>query len=403
MSMRVLFISPVGELGGAERCLLTMIRALRDIDADVEPHLLACAEGPLLDEARQAGARIHCVPLPAALAEMGTGGLGATATFARRAFRAWPHGRDYLRRFRSALERISPDIIHSNGVKTHLLTGWLGRIEPPILWHIHDLLGHRALIPRLLRAGSAEIAGAIAISEAVATDARQVLPGLPVDVILNAVDTRHFAPRPGDGAMLDALAYLPVASAGALRVGLIATYARWKGHDLFLDAAARIVKQSADTNVRFYIIGGPIYRTGGSQFTREELEARAGMMGLASHVGFIDFQKDTAPIYNALDVVVHASTNPEPFGLTIAEAMACGRPVIATEAGGAAELFTSGRDGIGVRPRDSAGLAAAIDRLRQDSALRHSLGLHARQTAEARFNPTRLGRQLLDLYHRHFR
>jgi glycosyltransferase involved in cell wall biosynthesis len=412
MTLRLLYLSPVGELGGAERCLLTMIRAVRETDPGIEPHLLACAEGPLLAEARRAGAQTHCLSLPPILAQMGTAGLLRSNPL--QALAAWPEARDYVRQYRSAIERIAPDLIHSNGIKTHLLSGWLGRIEPPVLWHIHDFLGHRALVPRLLRPASADIAGAIAISRAVAGDTRRVLPGLPVDVILNAVDINHFTPHSSPssgtpqesreaGSLLDVLANLPPTGAATLRVGLVAAYARWKGQDIFLAAAARLLQRRPAAHVRFYIIGGRIYRTKHSQFSKEELQATAAALHIGPHVGFIDFQKDPAPIYRALDVVVHASTQPEPFGLTIAEAMACSRPVIVSQAGGAAELFTGDVDGLGVPPGDDAALAAAMARLLDDPALCRSLGARARQTAEARFNPTRLGRQLCDLYRRHAR
>jgi len=63
-------------------------------------------------------------------------------------------------------------------------------------------------------------------------------------------------------------------------------------------------------------------------------------MKIENRVGFVPFQDNPADVYRALDIVVHASTKPEPFGRTIVEAMACGKPVIAAQTGGAAELFT---------------------------------------------------------------
>jgi glycosyltransferase involved in cell wall biosynthesis len=117
-------------------------------------------------------------------------------------------------------------------------------------------------------------------------------------------------------------------------------------------------------------------------------------------VGFIPFQQDAAPVYRALDVVVHASTRPEPFGLVIAEAMASGRPVIAVRAGGAVEIISPEQDALGVRPDDPEELAAAILRLAQDADLRARLATQARQTAEARFPRKRLGMELLAIYER---
>jgi glycosyltransferase involved in cell wall biosynthesis len=99
--------------------------------------------------------------------------------------------------------------------------------------------------------------------------------------------------------------------------------------------------------LRYFIVGGPIYQTQGSQYAAWELGGVAPR--LADRVGFIPFQSDTASVYCALDVVAHASTKPEPFGRTIAEAMACGRAVIAMEAGGTAELFVHKIDAFGRR------------------------------------------------------
>jgi glycosyltransferase involved in cell wall biosynthesis len=100
-----------------------------------------------------------------------------------------------------------------------------------------------------------------------------------------------------------------------LRVGLVSTFASWKGHDLFLEAARHI----ADPRVRFFLVGGPVYSTRGSQRTPNELRGRIAALGLESRCGLIPFQHETAPIFVALDVLVHASTKPEPFGRTVAE------------------------------------------------------------------------------------
>ncbi len=99
-----------------------------------------------------------------------------------------------------------------------------------------------------------------------------------------------------------------------------------------------------------------------------------------------------------LDVAVHASTRPEPFGLAIAEAMGCGRPVVVASAGGAAELFTPGHDGLGHAPGDAAGLAGAIARLAADPGQRARLGANARRTAVERFSQERSGREVAAVY-----
>src|SRR5581483_2600448 len=131
------------------------------------------------------------------------------------------------------------------------------------------------------------------------------------EVIHNAIDTTRFAPGPGDPGLLDALARLPRPRAGVLRVGLVATFGIWKGHEVFLRAAARL----AAREMRFYVVGGPIYATG-AQVREADLRRLAAELDIEQRVGFVGFQEDTAAIYRALDIVVHASDRPEPFGRT---------------------------------------------------------------------------------------
>ena len=118
---------------------------------------------------------------------------------------------------------------------------------------------------------------------------------------------------------------LPPSGADVVRVGLVATFARWKGHHLFLEAVARL---PPSLNVRAYVIGGPVDKTEKSEVSIEELRKASARLGITDRVGFTGFVEDPAPAIRGLDVLVHASTEPEPFGLAIAEGMACGRAVV---------------------------------------------------------------------------
>lgn len=399
--MRIVFLNPVGAIGGAERVLLDALASLRQADPAVTAHVIAGTDGPLLKQVEDLGATATLLPMPAALAGAGDSALIGAAKPSRfrtgaRAARAGIGAVQYGLRLRRLITRLQPEVIHSNGVKFHLLSGLALARRWPVVWHLHDFLSERPLASRLARPCSRRVRGAVAISQAVAQDAQKLFDSLPIEVILNGVNTERFSPAPGDGEQLDRLAGMPPA-VGLVRVGLVATYARWKGQDVFLDALARLSK---DIPVRAYIIGGPIYQTAGSQFTADELRAGIAERGLGERVGLIGFQNDTPAMYRALDVVVHASTRPEPFGLTIVEAMACGKPVIVSAGGGAAELFTHGRDAWGVVPGDADQLAAAVGELCANAALRRELGATARHTALERFGRTRLGPQLLAAYRR---
>jgi glycosyltransferase involved in cell wall biosynthesis len=402
--VNLLYLNPTGCLGGAERVLLRVMAAVRQAEPGARVRLLACADGPLLERARRLGVDAAALPLPAALSGVGDSRLIGAGTsrwgLLRQSLAALPAAWDYAGRLHTAIAAARPDLIHSNGIKTHLLARLAAPRGTPVVWHVHDFYGARPLVGRLLRWSRKHAAGAVAISEAVAHDVRAVLPGLPVAVVRNAVDVEEFSPGEGDGAALDRLAGLPPAPPGVVRVGLVAAYARWKGHDVFLEAAARVVAANPGLPVRFYVVGGPIYQTEGSQFSEDELRAEAARLGLTQHVGFAGFQAEVVGILLSLDVAVHASTRPEPFGLAIIEAMACGRAVVAVGAGGAAELFRHEHDALGVPPGDADALAAAIATLACDADRRRTLGANARRSAVARFSTTRLGGEILQTYHR---
>ncbi|MFL5541611.1 MAG: glycosyltransferase, partial [Longimicrobiaceae bacterium] len=173
------------------------------------------------------------------------------------------------------------------------------------------------------------------------------------------------------------------------------TMGLWKGHDVFLCALSLL---PPELPVRGYVVGGRIYATAGSEVDPDGLRRLAAKLGITECTGFTGFVDDPAAAMRALDVVVHASTQPEPFGLVIAEAMACGRPVVVSTAGGAGEIVRGGVDALGVSPGDADALAAAIRRLAEDPALRARLGAEGRARAERDFDRAHLARAIVPLY-----
>jgi glycosyltransferase involved in cell wall biosynthesis len=398
--MRILFLSPSGSLGGAERVLLEWVDAVRAERSAATVSVLSFDDGPLVNALKCHGVAVSVLPLPESLRSIGdTGCRGALLGSVRlmvRGLTAVPAFRGYVTRLREAIASVRPDLVHSNGIKSHLLAWHAIPAGVPTVWHVHDFYGARSFARPLLARASRSVARAVAVSQAVADDFVASGGRCPVTTVANAIDTERFRPRCSDGSSLDALAGMPTAN--VLRVGLVATYARWKGHDVFLSAAAQLVRRRDGANLRFFVIGGPIYRTDRSQFEVGELRALVHRLGLTERVGFIDFQPDIEEMYPALDIVVHASTRPEPFGLTVVEAMACGCPVVAANAGGTREIVTEGVDALAVPPGDASSLAEAIARLASDAAFRERLGRAARLTATTRFDRSRLGRQIVNVY-----
>ena len=274
-------------------------------------------------------------------------------------------------------------MIHTLNFKMHLMAAYSIVPGSKLCWHVHDFVSNRFLTRKLLRLLSDRPSCVVAISESVARDMRSVskMPGR-VKTVLNAVDLDHFSP---EGPTWPA--------SGELTVGFIATFARWKGHEVFLRAVS-----SLPFPFRVYVVGGGLYKTAGSQITSEELRRLTKDLGLTDRVTFTGFLEDTAPLLRSLDVVVHASTEAEPFGLTVAEAMACGRAVVASLAGGVTEILDDTVNGLGHSPGDAEGLARAIGRLLENAELRKEYGMAARRTAEARLDPTRMARQFVEIY-----
>jgi glycosyltransferase involved in cell wall biosynthesis len=399
--VKIIYLNPGGTIGGAEMVLLDVLAALRAGRPGARSLVLLGDDGPLRGAVEALGVACDVVPMPGGVARLGDAGARGAAralALAARGLGATAGALAYRSRLARRLRDERPDLVHANGMKMHLLAAWAAPRGVPVVWHLHDYLGSRPAMARLLRLSARPGVEAVAVSQSVADDARATLGGrVPIRAIHNAVDLDRFHPGPGDGPALDRAAGLAEAPAGTVRVGLVATFANWKGHELFLDAAARV---PADALARFSVVGGPIYRTAGSQVAIEDLKARANRLGIGDRAGFTGHWDDPAEALRALDVVVHASTRPEPFGRVIVEGMSCGRAVIAMAEGGAAELFVDGEDALGCPPRDPAALAAAMHRLIEDSGLRDRLGRAARASAEARFDRTRLADAWTSVYDR---
>jgi glycosyltransferase involved in cell wall biosynthesis len=371
--MRILYLCSSGQMGGAERVLLDLAASLRRSHPAWELHLAAVAPGPLISAATDIGVSATVLPLPAALANLGESGASAVRVAWQLAGAALP-----LRRYVGALgdhiASLAPSIVHSHGLKTHVASALAGG-EAPVVWHLHDYVGARKVTATLLR----RLSGRAAMA-----------------TVLNGVDVEALLPT-GPALDLDALSGLPPAPHGTVRVGLMATFARWKGHRTFLQALGRLPRELP---VRGYVIGGPVYETSGSQVSLEELRAEVSRLGLEGRVGFAGFQQERGAALRALDVVVHASTSPEPFGLVIAEAMSVGRALVTSAGGGAAELTSPGIDALTATPGDPDALSGTIARLAGDRALRETLGRSARQTAVSRFSRDRFAGEIAQVYAR---
>ncbi|BBL58709.1 glycosyltransferase family 4 protein [Methylomonas koyamae] len=159
-------------------------------------------------------------------------------------------------------------------------------------------------------------------------------------------------------------------------VGLVGLLIPWKGQDLFIDAA-KILKEKIP-NLKMPIIGG----TPDDCIEYENrLRERVTTEDLESTIVFTGHTDKMEAVYNGLDIVVSASTDPEPLGTVVIESMAMGRPVVGPNHGGAAEMLEERTTGLLFKAKDHRDFCDAVLRVFNDNSLADQLGKNAKQKA----------------------
>ncbi len=192
--------------------------------------------------------------------------------------------------------------------------------------------------------------------------------------IFDGIDVAACAP--GEGAAVRRELGIP---AEAPVVGIVGHIQAWKGQLLAVEAVARARRHVPE--LRCVVVGG-VHRRGAEY--AERLRARIAEPDLAGHVILTGARRDVLACMDAMDIVLHTSDR-EPFGRVLIEAMAVGRPVIAPREGGPIVIVADGETGLLVPPRDPDALAAAIVDLLGDPARRAAMGRAGRARVEAVF------------------
>lgn len=173
------------------------------------------------------------------------------------------------------------------------------------------------------------------------------------------------------------------------RIVLVGRLTPWKGHDILLRALPLLQRPPRAVT----LVGGTFF---GEQDHRRELERTAA--DLAIPVEFTGHVDDPSPYLREADIAVHCSVTAEPFGQVVVEAMRAGCAVLASDAGGPTEIVRHDIDGLLVTPGDPAALAAALDRLIADPALRTRLAVAGLRRSR-QFGIEQTARVVTDLLH----
>jgi glycosyltransferase involved in cell wall biosynthesis/SAM-dependent methyltransferase len=289
----------------------------------------------------------------------------------------------YTFRLHRRLRILRPDLVHANSLKSGVYGCLASRLAGiPVVWHVRDRIDSDYLPQSAVRLMRALI---------------RYLPNAAIANSNATLDTLGDAPRV-------AVIPSPVISNGAMGhrgtsrysseeflIGMVGRISPWKGQDVFIRAFAEAFRSG---NERALIVGCPLF---GEDEHEAKLHQLADELGISERVEFAGFCDDIDSVFNALDLMVHASVIPEPFGQVIIEAMAAGVPVVAAGAGGPLEIAGNQEYALLYSPGNVHALARAMRKVRLDDSLRSSLS--AKGYARAKdFTPEVVAAQMLKVY-----
>lgn len=370
---RVVYVDHCAGMSGGELALLRLLPALESIDA----HVVLAADGPFANALQSQGHSVEVVPMAQHARTLGRERVRPTALPLGGALSTL----GYTLRLARRLRRLKPDIVHTNSLKAAIYGGAAARLAGvPLVWHVRDRVADDYLPRPAVRL------------------VRLLARTLPHAVIANSrttLDTLGPLKRPAAvvSSPVQSVTYqaATVPRVGALTIGMVGRLAPWKGQHIFLEAFARAFPSGPE---RALVVGAALF---GEAAYERELRDQATKLGIGPRVEFTGFVEDVARLLLTFDVLVHASVLPEPFGQVVVQGMAAGLPVVASRAGGPAEIIDDGIDGLLFAPGDPDALAAVLRRLSMDAALRRRLGEQGRQRARE-FTPERAADQIMAVY-----
>lgn len=349
LGRKVLILSPTGAFGGAERALVSLARILKEEGAN--PRAILLQNGPLEEILLRVGCPVEVVP-------------------SKRTRNLLRTGKVLLR---LVIETRRSDVVVSNMSKGHIYGGLAARwTRVPEVWWQHGI----PAADRIDAVAAKIPSSAVVCTTTIAMKAqRRLTPKLRLDLIPCGIDLPAVRAAAGEGEKIRR----SLSWDYCVIVGIVGRLQPWKGQTTFLRAAAEVAAKT--DRVRFCIVGGAVLGWEGEY--PNQLRSLADDLGIAEICHFAGHQEEVYPWFDAMDIVVNASES-EPFGLVILEAMALGKPVVATAEGGPTEIIRNGVDGFLVSAGDSTALATRLLDLANNEELRARIGSGA-EAAVKRF------------------
>jgi glycosyltransferase involved in cell wall biosynthesis len=170
----------------------------------------------------------------------------------------------------------------------------------------------------------------------------------------------------------------------------------WKGQDVFLKAMGNVIKINPNTKA---LIVGPTNSSVERKIFFKKLKKMVDDLELNNHVLFTDFRSDIPQIMITSDIIVHSSSEPEPFGRVIVEGMLAGKPVVATAAGGVLDIIENEVTGMLVPIKDAEAMANAITFYLNNHEATKRISDTAKEDARKRFNVKQHVQAVQKVYH----
>lgn len=293
----------------------------------------------------------------------------------------------YIVKLARLIVRERYDLVHLNNGLANAAAAWAALLTGrPFVVHYHGYCEPTRMGRFLARRAG----GIIAISESVAASIPAI--GVPAERVVTLLNPLTVGPAGSDEDRAQTRLTWGVPPEARV-FGIVGRVVRWKGQVEFLHAAHQVLARDPDAWA--VIIGDGA--DGSDGYGREVVElaesaASEGRVVLAGYMG------SAARIYAGLDTVVHSSIDPEPFGLVVSEAMATGVPVVASPAGGPAELIEDGVSGFLRDPRDHRGVAEAVARLLDPAGERVGIIQAARTRVADLCDPQRFAAGMAECY-----
>ena len=373
---RVLFYNHTSQVSGGERMMLLLLRNLQR--SDFAPIVVCPSGGPLARACEDIGVEVREIE-------------SLDARFTLRPDRLVGYAASILNTsadLRRLVRRLHPDLIHANSVRAGVVANFatIG-IDVPLIWHVHDILPSHPFTSAIrLLARRSKRTRMIACSRAAAGSISRIDQ---VRVIRNGIDLATFQFQPGMGLSIRE----ELGIGDEFVVGTVGQIAERKGQAGLLDAFADALRFIP--NALLLIVGTPLFEH--DRDYADRLKSRVHELGLEGRVRFLGQRKDVPALMHALDAFVLNSEN-EPLGLVLAEAMACGTPVIATRGGGVSEIVSDGQTGRLVDYGDREALARAMVETANNECLRSLFILNARRFVERHLSSTAYVRDVQSFY-----